>query len=190
MGCQQHVVVCAFAPHNLDMTDDRPPVANAPLARVFAYNAWANERIIDACRDLSDALLDAPNRSAFGSIRETLLHVVHGQYSFLARLDGKAQDARAVTATWPGFDALTAIAEGTSEQLTAAASALNVDTDVVLVYQGTNHRYPKSFFLLHAIQHGIEHRTQVGMMLARIGRDAPNLDGWAFAEHAGLGEEV
>ena len=54
---------------------------------------------------------------------------------------------------------------------------------------GKSHRYPKSFFLMHAIQHGIEHRTQIGTTLAQLGREAPNLDSWAFAVHLGLGEE-
>lgn len=157
---------------------------------MFAYNAWANARIIDACRDLSDTQLDAPGTSTFGSIRETLLHVAYGQYAFLARLDGTAQDARALTSAWPGFDALANVAAETSDALAAGASALDVDADVVLSFQGKGHRYPKSFFLLHAIQHGIEHRTQIGTMLAQLGREAPNLDGWAFAEHEGLGEEV
>jgi uncharacterized damage-inducible protein DinB len=190
MSCQQHVVVDAPAPHNLDMTHDGLPRANAPLARMFAYNAWANAGVIDACRKLDDAQLDAPSSNAFGSIRSTLQHVIYGQYSFLARLDGDAQDARALALQWPGFDALTVIAAETSEALTAAASALDVDADVVLSYQGKGHRYPKSFFLLHTIQHGIEHRTQIGMMLAQLGCDAPDLDGWAFAEHAGLGGEI
>ncbi len=154
------------------------------------YNDWANGRVIDVCRNLTEAQLDAPDSNVFGSIRQTLLHVVCGQYSFLARLDGNAQDPRALAPQWPEFEALMVIAAETSEALPAAASALDVDADVVLSYQRKGHRYPKSFFLLHAIQHGIEHRTQIGVMLAQLGHEAPNLDGWAFAEHAGLGEEV
>ncbi len=163
---------------------------NAPLSQMFEYNAWANGRMIDACRDLADAQFDAPASNAFGSIRDTLLHVVYAQYSILARLDGRAQDPRSFSPPWPGFDALTTVASETGSALIAAAAALGADGEVVLAYQGKNYRYPKSFFLLHAIEHGVEHRAQIGMMLAQLGRDAPNLDGWAFAEHAGLGEEV
>lgn len=53
-----------------------------------------------------------------------------------------------------------------------------------------NYRYPKSFFLTHCIAHGVEHRTQIGVMLARAGCETPNLDGWEFAGAAGLWTQV
>ena len=170
------------------MTDDSHG-ANAPLARMFEYNAWANSRIIDACRDVSDSQLDAPGSNAFGSIRSTLLHMIYGQYSFLARLEGRAQDPRSFSPSWSGFDTHRAVATETSDALIAAAAALT-DADVVLAFQGKNYRYPKSFFLTHVLAHGVEHRTQIGVMLAELGLEAPNLDGWEFAAFAGLGAEV
>lgn len=172
------------------MADAALAYGNAPLARMFEYNAWANRRVIDACRRLTDVQLDAPGSNAYGSIRSTLLHVVYGQYSFLARLDGRAQDPRSYATPWAGFDALTTVATETSDALLVAASALDEDADVVLAFQGKSHRYPKSFFLLHAIAHGIEHRTQIASMLAQAGYEAPNLDGWEFAGFAGLGTEL
>lgn len=172
------------------MTDYGDAHGNAPLARMFEYNAWANDRIIDACRQLSDVQLDAPSSTVFGSIRNTLLHAIYGQYSFLARLEGRAHDPRSISPTWAGFDALAAVAAETSAALTNAARHLSGDADIVLAFQGTKYRYPQSFFLMHAIQHGTEHRTQIGVMLARPGHEAPNLDGWEFAASAGLGVEV
>ncbi len=172
------------------MADDASAYGNAPLTRMFEYNAWANGRIIDACRALADAQLDLPGSATFGSIRSTLLHVVYAQYSFLARLDGRAQDPRSVSPVWPGFDVLGGVATETSAALLTAAAALVEDTDVVLAYMGKTYRYPTSFFLTHALAHGVEHRTQIGMMLAQLGIEAPSLDGWEFAGFAGLGKEV
>jgi uncharacterized damage-inducible protein DinB len=163
---------------------------NAPLARMFEYNLWANDRVIDACRELKDEQLDAAGENAFGSIRSTLLHLIYGQYSFVARLGGRAQDARSFSPPWPGFEALAAVAAETGEALRAAAAALIEDADVVLAYQAKSYRYHKSFFLTHALAHGTEHRTQVGVMLAQLGHTQPNLDGWEFAAAAGLGVEV
>jgi uncharacterized damage-inducible protein DinB len=164
--------------------------SNAPLKRMFEYNAWANGRIIDACRALGDAQLDLPGAATFGSMRSTLLHVVYAQYSFLARLHGRAQDPRSFSPAWQGLDALMAVATETSDALIVAAAALAEDADIVLEYMGKSYRYPNGFFLTHAVAHGVEHRTQIGMMLAQIGVEAPNLDGWEFAGFAGLGTEV
>jgi uncharacterized damage-inducible protein DinB len=163
---------------------------NEPLARQFHYNRWANERLIEACRGLADKDLDAEGAGTYGSIRSTLQHVIHGQWAFLARLGGQAQDPRALSRLWAGFDTLALASDETSDALIAAAETLGIDSEVVLAYMGKSHRYPRSFFLLHAVQHGVEHRTQIGMMLARLGHEPPDLDSWAFAEHTGLGEEV
>ncbi len=163
---------------------------NTPLAHLFRYNAWANERVIEACRGLTDEQLDAAGSAAFGSVRSTLLHVIYGQYAFLARVGGEAQDARALAPQWAGFDALESVALETSRALITAASALGDDADLVLSYGGKSYCYPKSFFFVHAIQHGVEHRTQIGVMLAAFGHDTPDLDGWAFAASAGLGVET
>ncbi len=61
---------------------------------------------------------------------------------------------------------------------------------MVLAFMGKRYRYPKSFFLLHAIEHGVEHRTQVTMTVAGLGRETPDLDGWAYADAAGHGSEA
>lgn len=49
---------------------------------------------------------------------------------------------------------------------------------------------PKRFFLVHAIAHGVEHRTEVKVALAHLGVETPDLDGWPFAAAMGYGEEV
>src|SRR6266850_788509 len=64
------------------------------------------------------------------------------------------------------------------------------DEIVALPYQGKTYEYPKSFFLLHAIEHGVEHRTEIKVTLALIGIETPDLDGWFYAPAAGYGREV
>jgi len=67
---------------------------------------------------------------------------------------------------------------------------LDRESEVVLAFMGKRYRYPKSFFLLHAIEHGVEHRTQVTMTMASLGLETPDLDGWAYADAAGHGSEA
>jgi uncharacterized damage-inducible protein DinB len=51
-------------------------------------------------------------------------------------------------------------------------------------------RIAKGFFLLHAIEHGVEHRTEIKVTLALIGIATPDLDGWFYSQMAGYGREV
>ena len=54
---------------------------------------------------------------------------------------------------------------------------------------GKAYRYPRSFFLVHAMAHGTEHRTEVALILAHLGIESPDMDGWQYAAVAGYGGE-
>jgi uncharacterized damage-inducible protein DinB len=70
------------------------------------------------------------------------------------------------------------------------AERLEEDTEVDLPYSGRVFRFPASFFLAHAAEHGGEHRTEIKLALAQLGVETPDLDGWAYAAAAGYGQEV
>ncbi len=162
---------------------------NAPLAQVFRYNKWANERIIDACRSLRDDQLDeVVFRGPGRSIRETLFHVVTGQSDFLARLKGEAQD-RTKPQAWTGFTALEDLAGNSNDALIAAAESLTEDAEVIVPFAGKQPVFPISFFLTHAFAHGAQHRTEIVLMLEKLELPGPNLDAWEYAAAAGMGAE-
>ena len=161
-----------------------------PLAEIFRYNKWANSTLLDACRTLSDDQLDAtiPGSS---SIRETLTHIVGGQQTFVLRTVGRQHEGELSRhSPWPGFDTLVELATTSSDELIAIAESLNEDEEVDLTYLGKTHRFPKSFFLAHAIAHSTQHREQVLLTLVSLGVDPPDLDGWPYASAAGHGQEV
>jgi uncharacterized damage-inducible protein DinB len=163
---------------------------NGPLAQVLRYNAWANSVLLTACRALPPDVLDAPSGgAAYGTIRETLFHLVTGQLDFLARLAGRAQDASKPRA-WTDFDAMASLAQATGDALVAAAAALEDDAQIVVPYAGGRSVFPASFFLTHALAHGVEHRTQIAGMMSRAGLTPPDLDGWQYAAAAGFGAEA
>jgi uncharacterized damage-inducible protein DinB len=82
-----------------------------------------------------------------------------------------------------------AAAQESSDELIDIAAALDEDIEVELPWQGTIYRYPKSFFLAHALEHGTEHRTEIRIGLKIVAAKAPDLDGWEFAASAGYGTE-
>ncbi len=77
-----------------------------------------------------------------------------------------------------------------SDELIAIAEELDQDVEVDLPYGPKTYRYPKSFFLAHALEHGVEHRTEIRFGLAHLGLDAPDLDGWPYSVEAGYGRAV
>jgi uncharacterized damage-inducible protein DinB len=162
------------------------------LADCLRYNRWANLALIDACRGLTDEQLDTRAPGSSRSVRELFQHAAGSELTFLLRTKGRQHEgeSRHVDRAWPGFDALRDVAASSGDELIAIAAALDEDELVVLPYQGKKYKYPKSFFLLHAIEHGVEHRTEIKLTLASIGIETPDLDGWFYAPAAGYGREV
>ncbi len=164
---------------------------NQALAEVFKYNRWANLQLIEACRSLSDEQLDTRVPGTSGTVRQLLLHVVGGQQTFVLRTMGRQHEGELTRSSpWPGFDVLLELAEQSSEQLVDIAAGLVEDSEVSLPFMGKVFRFPKSFFLTHAAEHGVEHRMEIKLALAQLGIESPDLDGWLYGMAAGYGREV
>jgi uncharacterized damage-inducible protein DinB len=162
------------------------------LADCLRYNRWANLTLIDACRGLTEEQLDTRAPGSSRSARELLQHAAGSELTFVLRTKGRQHEgeSRRVDRMWPGFDVLREVVAASGDELIAIAEGLDENELVALPYQGKTYEYPKSFFLLHAIEHGVEHRTEVKVTLALVGIDTPDLDGWFYALAAGYGREI
>jgi uncharacterized damage-inducible protein DinB len=60
------------------------------LRDLFAYNHWANERVLDACEPLSPADLTRELGGSFPSVWATLTHLYGAENTWLARWNGSA----------------------------------------------------------------------------------------------------
>ena len=164
---------------------------NKALAEMFRYNAWANRELFGACRSLTEEQLDMHIPGISGSVRELLMHIAGGQQTFVLRTKGRQHEGELERESdWPGIETVIHIVASTSDELIAIAEQLKDNAEVDLPYQGKAYRYPKRFFLVHAMEHSTEHRTEVKVALAHIGIETPDLDGWSYAESADYGEEI
>ncbi len=165
---------------------------NEGLAQMFRYNRWANRVLIEACAALPHVQLEASVPGTFGSIEATLHHLAEAQDVFLTRLHSDDIEQAARTAAWRSrtldFRILRDEVMRSSDALLAEAEAFEHDADVPLPpFQGLTYLFPRSFLLLHALYHGIEHRGQICTTLTAIGVTPPDLDGWGYALAHGLG---
>src|SRR6266516_4722097 len=92
------------------------------LPDFFKYNLWANLRLLDACSHLSDAHLDATTTGTFGSVRETLKHMLAAEEGYARALTGKIPTPPLEDLThFPDFDELRRRAKGSGEALITVA---------------------------------------------------------------------
>jgi uncharacterized damage-inducible protein DinB len=61
------------------------------LADAFGHHVWATIRVLDACSNLDDAQLATTVPGTYGSIIETLRHIVDGDVFYLDVLRGEPE---------------------------------------------------------------------------------------------------
>ena len=166
-------------------------IVSVPFVEVFHYNRWANRSLFDAVRGLTDEQLDFTGNGTSGTVRELLMHIAGGQQDLVVSTRGRSRaDDLGRWSEWPGFDRLFDVVAETNDELIHIAETLDPDATVDMSYMGKTYRYPKRLFLINAIHHTIEHRTEVKVALNQLGVETPDLDGWPYAAFAGYGEEV
>jgi uncharacterized damage-inducible protein DinB len=153
------------------------------LVELFRHNAWANQRLFDACAGLSDAQLDATVVGTFGSIRDTLLHLVGAQERYVAAL-AEAGPVRVIRERepFPGLAELRDAARTSGAALIELAAHAQAGATVTTTWRGETYSLPVWLLLVQAINHATEHRAQVAAILTQQGIEPPGMDGWTYHE--------
>ena len=148
------------------------------LAKIFEHNNWANEKIIQVCYALSDEQLDAdPHSVTKGNIRNTLVHLVSSQESYLKTLTLPLEE-RLHPRTVP-FAELEESARRSGEALLALANGEEKPFEARLRTRNGHYTEPW-VVILQIINHATEHREQIKSMLSALGVTPPDIDGWDY----------
>lgn len=155
------------------------------LADAFGHHVWATLRLLDACAALDDAQLAASVPGTYGSIIDTLRHLVGGDVFYLDVLRGgdpepfdeAASDIPTLRAAMRAHDAVW-------QRL--VAGDLDGATDVVEYEQsGWETHVPLGIRLAQALYHGSDHRSQVCTALTTLGIEPPVIEAWDLAREDG-----
>lgn len=165
-------------------------MARPILADAFAHHAWATDVLIAACAPLPPDALAAPVPGAYGSILDTLRHLVGADANYLAVLTGGRVGRIEEDAMDPA--ALRAVI---GEHATAWQEVVagEIDADEVLIRRrpdGSSTEAPVSVRLAQALHHGTDHRSQVCTALTSLGVEPPDIDVWSWADAHGRLVEV
>lgn len=143
------------------------------LLKYLDYNVWANKRICESARGLTDDKWNIEVISSFSSVRKTLLHMLDAQIVWLTRLNGKS-----ITA-WPsknfnGFN--DEIISQLTEQSAQYYAYFKDKDDAYFVsectyndFKGNPHTTMISDIVQHIMNHSTFHRGQIVTMLRQLG---------------------
>jgi uncharacterized damage-inducible protein DinB len=150
------------------------------LTTLFSHNLWANLRLLERCAELTSEQLDAAIPGTFGSIQDTLQHIVTAEQSYFSRISTgqpyrRPQDAPPMTLA-KMVDAARASGLGLIEW----APKVQATDTVQLDWDGTLREVPKTVILAQVINHATEHRAQIMAMMTQIGVEPPELSSWLY----------
>jgi uncharacterized damage-inducible protein DinB len=151
-----------------------------PITVAFEHNLWANLRILEACRDLADEQLSTSLLGTYGTIGDTLRHIVSAERSYFTRISTGQPYVAAEDQAPLSFPEMTALARQTGEGLVAWATKVEGEDSVVVDWEGTPREVPKSVILTQALDHGTDHRSQIKTILTQLGIEPPDLQSWQF----------
>ena len=145
----------------------------------MAYNnAWANHRLINACRALTASEFLAPQTGFFGSIAATLNHNLVVDRFYVDALEGGTLGpaAWAVELPCPDIADLGREQAVVDRRLIAFCDKANFDS-MIEVHRGTRIQTERADRLaLHLFEHQIHHRGQAHAMLSGTNVAPPQLD--------------
>ena len=153
---------------------------NQPLTAIFSHNLWANLRLLESCAALSEEQLAARISGAYGSIRDTLEHIVNSEQSYFARISTGQRWRHADDPPPMSMAEMLASARTSGQGLIEWAPRVQPEDTVSVDWEGVPRDVPKSIILTQVINHATEHRAQVMAVMTQIGIQPPDLQGWQF----------
>lgn len=148
-------------------------MTHSEIKELFAYNAWANRRVVDSISRLGEEQFSRNLGGSHGSIRGTLAHLAAAEIIWLERWQGKA-----------GTKLLPEQEFDTIEKATRRLTEIDVDmmdfinqfpesdleqSKVYTTTEGKSHSNLFRHMFSHLLNHSTYHRGQLAALLRQAG---------------------
>ena len=149
----------------------------------YAYNQWANDRLLAAAAKLGDEDLVRERVGSKGSIAADLAHIVATQQGWFSLLAGEERPPRWAPPQEDVISTLRQHFDASHERLrtwTSRVSEADLDRRITTTYQGKEYAWQTWQVLFHLANHGTQHRAEVGIVLLELGASPGDLDAIDF----------
>jgi uncharacterized damage-inducible protein DinB len=160
-------------------------MSNSLLEDAFDHHVWATLRLLDACEELSREQLEASAVGTYGSVLDTMRHLVGGDCWYLLLITG--DPAHRIDEDQMALGELRAVIEADGRAWSSLL-AQNPDQDAVVRdvdEEGIARDATIGIRLAQALHHGSEHRSQICTVLTTLGVEPPSLDVWDYGLDSG-----
>jgi uncharacterized damage-inducible protein DinB len=147
---------------------------------LFEYDRWANNRVLQAVSTLSGEQFTRDLGGSFRSVRDTLVHIVGGEWGWLAYWKESSPSSAFLADLWTRHNTLfnpNAFPDVTTVQLKLAeiekeqTEFVNRVTDESLegMFPVRTKQISLAHLMQHLANHSTYHRGQVALMLRQLG---------------------
>ena len=160
---------------------------NDDFVSLFAFNRWANARMLDACRKLTPEQYAAEPVPGWTSVRATVWHIAIVTEGWLRGLANDPDDSLPTEAGLATVDDAHRLLERAYHRFDELLPALTSDwlvTPVTYSRRGRTATLPPWVVLRHVVNHTTYHRGQVASKLKRFGVQQAETDFvyWVFEQ--------
>jgi uncharacterized damage-inducible protein DinB len=151
---------------------------------LFAFDRWANAKVLDACRKLTAEQYAAEPVPGWSSIRSTVYHIALVTELHLRTLADDPIDSIPAEADLPTVDDAARLLERAYRRFDELRPTLTPDrlnTLLTLRSPGFTATLPRWAMLRHIVNHSTYHRGQVASKLKRFGIEQPLTDFFFWA---------
>jgi uncharacterized damage-inducible protein DinB len=150
------------------------------LERRFDYGYWANARFLAVISQLTPEQFTQNVAGSYGSIRNTLVHMLSAEWGWLDRCGGPPRGAALKADDFPTLESVVTAWSQVERHLRAFLANLTDDelgrvVEFTLPQTGTRAALLGDL-LEHAANHGVHHRGQIALLLRVLGYAPGNVD--------------
>ncbi len=152
---------------------------NDDFQALYAYNRWADGKILDACRTLTPEQYVAEPAPGWSSVRATVHHIAIVTNGWLRGLAGDELGEMPTEDQIPTVDEAQRLLTEADAALNRLLSALTPEllaTPKTLSRRGRIITVPPWVILRHVANHSTYHRGQIAAKLKRLGVEPPGTD--------------
>ena len=155
------------------------------LHSLYAFNSWANARVLEAVRALTPEQYTKDLHSSHGGVHGTIVHTMGAEEIWLKRWNGDSPSQFYSPADFPTFESVRQRWTELDRSLVAFSRSLREDGQIgsVIAYtdlKGNPYSQPLWQLMQHLVNHSTYHRGQVVTMLRQLGAKAAATDLVAF----------
>ncbi len=154
------------------------------VVALFAYDRWANRKVLDACRRLTAEQYLAEPTPGWSSVRSTVYHIAFAIEWNLRTLAGGSEESvptEADVATVVDAERLLERAYRRFEELRPRLTPEGLNSLLTVRWPGGSGILPQWALLRHIVNHSTYHRGQIASKLKRFGIEPPNTDFFFWA---------